>query len=476
MESLEELLEPSTLAQAQSPLLKEPPALREAHFEVPLLSSMPEAGISSQKPVSDKNPGPGRPGRRQTSTASTMAQSHSLNPRRAPLLIPRPPSFPCPSLDKFEVNALQDTVSVRLSSKHIFTPLLPISQLASMVEMFLEDFNSTFPIFHAGSLRVLCRYKVPEPGNDSMNSAWWACMNAIVAIVTQSRATDSAFRKVSEHSWSFFKNAFSAFEDIIVMEPSILAIQATITMASFLERSTDLSTTILLTSMAMRMIQLMGLHKEDSNNRLSRVEAEQRRRVVWTAFLFDTTICAKARQPPTLDVSCIQLNLPDEISIDDHGSLNDPGAVPYAKIFRLRIQLAIIYSQLHKYVLNETMESVHGHFIEDEILALYKDLVAWQRSIPITIRPNCDIHPKPSTQGRSILLLHLAYYECVGLMQTATDLYNSRQIEATRRRKEPFSSPTDFQPLYYTYNLADAARATLGLVGCMDSASFVDVW
>lgn len=455
MVNLEGLLRPYTLVEARSPLPKEPLGQREFPLEITLSSCMPEADISGQTPVPDTDTITGQLGHHQTSTASIVARAYPLDPKNIPQPPGPPPSFLGAGLTGHEVNALRDAVSDRRASRYIFAPMLPISELARMIETFLEDFNSTFPIFHAQSLMILCHRKVQEP-SDSVDPAWWACMNAIIAIVTQSKATNSAFRKVSEFSWSFFKNAFSVFEEIIAMEPSILAVQAILTMASFLNRTTDLKTAILLTSTVVRMIQIMGLHKEEPNTKLSLVEAEQRRRVVWAAFLLDTTLSVKAGQPLALDVTCIRLSLPDENSIDDIGSLDAHDVVANAKIFRLRIQLAIIYSKVHKHLLN-------GPFTQDECLDLWKDLVAWEGSVPITIRPDCNLHLKPSTQDQPVLLLHLAYYDCISLLHTATDLYNSQLI-------------TQFPQVYFTHSRAKVARASLGMIACMDLAPFVDIW
>ncbi|PVH68335.1 hypothetical protein DL98DRAFT_219936 [Cadophora sp. DSE1049] len=468
IENLETLLRPSTLEQARLPQPEGPPGHGDIFFGTPLPSWMPESEANDQTTVGDKDTITARLGRHQTSTASKIAQSHPLDPKNTPLPPDPPPNFLGPSITEYEFNALRHTVSDRLPGRYMFAPMVPISELARMIEVFLEDFNSTFPIFHDRSLMLLCHRKSQEPST-SVDPAWWACINAIIAMVTQSRATNSAFRKVSEISWGYFKNAFSVFEEIIAMEPSILAVQAILTMASFLNRTTDLKTAILLTSTMMRTIQLMELHEEDSSTKPSLVEAEQRRRVVWAAFLLDTTLSVKAGQPLTLDVAGIRLRLPDENSIEDIGSLNTPDVVKHAKIFGLRVRLAIVYSKAHKLLLN-------GHFVQDECLDLWKDLEAWEGSVPKTIRPECDLHPKPSTQDQSVLLLHLAYYECISLMHTVTDLYDTRPTGVTRLLEQPAPLSTDFPLLCFTHSRAKVARATLGMIACMDLAPFVDVW
>jgi hypothetical protein len=209
------------------------------------------------------------------------------------------------------------------------------------------------------------------------------------------------------------------------------------------------------------MIQIMGLNK-DSPNELGFAEAQQRRCVVWAAFLLDATLSIKARQPLALQPSEIRLELPDSNLINNIEDLDELDVVKPMKIFVVRVQLAIIHSKVHK-VLHK------GHFMQDECLALWVELEAWEGRVLITVHTESNIHRKTTVQEPSLSLLHLEYYDCMSLLCKLTNGHVGGLLT------QPESS-SSFPPLYFAYSPVKLAQATLSIISSMHEAVFVDVW
>ncbi|KAF1815601.1 hypothetical protein P152DRAFT_455310 [Eremomyces bilateralis CBS 781.70] len=225
----------------------------------------------------------------------------------------------------------------------------------------------------------------------------------------------------------------------------------------------------------MRMIQLLGFHKESPDLELSPAEAEQRRRIFWTAFLLDTTSSIKAKQHPALELDNIQVHLPDENLLRGVRDLNSTHAVDNIKIFKLRVQLAIIESRVHRHLLNRTYDRVQGMSTINEISQLRDELTAWRDAVPPAVRPEYHLHPNPASLSSSVTALHLAYYDCVGMIRAAAELYNSEEIRISNIAQH-LPSPAMDRLGFFTDNCARAARATLAMTPCLETLPLVEIW
>lgn len=460
VESLEALLKPKMLDPASPAFQRIRPG--QGGFNSGVFSSTltPETETNSQTTVPSKSTRTGERDFLQSSTGSKIAQTDPTHYNNVILQSRPPQNLINQSVTEHDFNALREAISNWRPERYNFAPKLPTSELIIMIQIYLEDFNATFPIYDSQSLMALCHRKCQVAG-DLEDPAWWACINTIIAMVTQARATASAFQKVSEISWGYFKNAFSVFGEIMAMEPSLLAVQAVLLMACFLSRSSDLKTATLLTSTVMRMIQIIGLNKQSSSE-LGLAEAEQRRCVVWVAFLLDTTLSIKARQPLALELSEIQLKLPGNDLINNTEDHDELDVVNPRKIFVARVQLAIIYSKAHKLLRK-------GCFTQDECLALWMELEAWEGRVLITVQLESNAHRNITIQETSLSLLHLAYYDCMGL------LYRLTNGQVVRLQVQSASSD-GFPPLYFAGSPAKVAQASLRISSLMHEAVFVDIW
>jgi hypothetical protein len=321
---------------------------------------------------------------------------------------------------------------------------------------------------------AMCQDRFPEDGN-SADPAWWACLNTVIAIAIQLKAINSAFRKVSEFSWGFFKNAFSVFEELASTDPSILAIQATLAMATFMSGTTDLRTTVLLTSTAIRMIQIIGLHRENADDKLSALEAEQRRRIFWIAYLLDTSSSINSGLPPAL-AEDFEVSLPSEDSPDGLGNLNVSKAIGIVNIFRLRIQLVIIESKVHKRLFGMDGARIAGQYVQNQVPEFYYELKDWKEKVPIEIQPNYNPQAVVGINNLPVLMLHFAFYNCVGMIHRAAELHGYQKTRNNTTLEQAAASASDYRLVSSSELCAEAARATLRLLRYMESVPFVDLW
>ena len=315
--------------------------------------------------------------------------------------------FPVMHLTANHVKARRDTILDGPSGRPLFIPMFPKNEVLPLVEVFLDEVNITFPLFHKQTLLAMCQDRLPVDGN-SQDAAWWACLNTIIAISIRLKSTNNAFRRVSDFSWSFFKNAFAVYQEITANEPSILSVQAILAMAIFTTTSTDTRTTALLASTAIGMIQIIGLHRED--NKLSIIQAEQCRRVFWIAYCLDKTTSINSGLPSTLDNENFEVSLPSEASPDGLGNLNVSKETGQVNIFRLRIQLVIIGSKAEKCLSSASSKTNLDHDHHSQALELEYELEVWKENVPLEIRPGHNVKTATLTDNFTVLMLHFEFH------------------------------------------------------------------
>lgn len=350
-----------------------------------------------------------------------------------------------------EVVELSETLSRRPLHKPKLISILPKSEITTLAEFYLDEINPIYPLFHRSFLLAIIQHRYSN-GGEIHDPAWWACLNSIIALSVQSKRVSSAHRHDSQQSWTFFKNAFSVFEELTTGEPSLLVVRALLTMAIFLSGSADRKTMLLLVSTAVRMIHILGLHREDPNAR-SRIDAEQRRRLFWVAYMLDRHTSIDLGLPFTLDDGSFQVNLPSDDVIDGLLDLTASNAKKNVNTFRLRVQLAIIESQAFDRLFGMNVTKSQEGQVDSPIAELLSELVNWIGDVPVDIRPVFEAKTPASACRMEVLLLHLRFYNCEGMMLRAKGPHVSQQPAMIK-----------------------TARATLLLVKNVEGLAFAHLW
>ncbi|KAL5331330.1 hypothetical protein ACEPPN_000860 [Leptodophora sp. 'Broadleaf-Isolate-01'] len=382
--------------------------------------------------------------------------------------------FPVFNLAENRLKDLRGTMTDGAFSGQDFIPMFPKAEILPLVEEYFDEVNALFPLFQKQSFMDMCQNKFPVD-SESEGPAWWACLNTVIAMGIRLKATNRGFRKVSEVSWGFFKNAFSVYQQLIATESGVLSVQAVLAMAIFSSGTTDTKMTAVLSSTASRMIYMMGLHQENPENNFDPAEADERRRVFWIAYLIDRGISINSGLPFTIENGSFEVAFPREI-LPGFENLPLSNETEDTTVFRLRIQLAIIESKLQKYLSSRSSLRFAGQISLDQILQVHHELDTWKRNVSVEIQPTYDTDAVAGTGNLSVLMLHLAFYHCVGTVHRAI----LHQISLMRHNLSPLEAPTSLllqsQLVSSTTICAQVARATLRLVQHMAYLPFADLW
>jgi hypothetical protein len=108
--------------------------------------------------------------------------------------------------------------------KH-FCPLPPKDEITSLVNDYLQQFNSLVPIFQPSSLLSLCE-------DDNLQGIFnspgrWASLNVALAMGYMLRIENNSPVQIdSQKGWLFMKNALGVLNDLCFGFPDLWAVQA----------------------------------------------------------------------------------------------------------------------------------------------------------------------------------------------------------------------------------------------------------
>ncbi|KAE8372285.1 hypothetical protein BDV26DRAFT_297999 [Aspergillus bertholletiae] len=295
----------------------------------------------------------------------------------------------------------------------IFIQLPPKHQAQSMFEVAFNEINYILPLFNAHILSDLLEEHYADPtASPGKNPARWAMLNAAIAVAIQSRAALDSQTKMIELSWSFFKNAFTMYSAIAFRGADVLALEALLAMAIFMQGSSDMWTTSALISTAVRLSLTLGLHQKSYYSLLNSATATRSMRVFWITYILDKDMSASTGLPSLYDDSVTSLGYSDLTAISP-SSFDTDVELPSA-LLRARVELAMIIHRLEVRLYHGTARSQNTWQLLEEVVELDGRLESWKKKLPSNFHPNhINWSAAPAASVESILILYFAYYQAL---------------------------------------------------------------
>ena len=96
------------------------------------------------------------------------------------------------------------------------------------------------------------------------NPARWALINAMLARATRLKIASGSESAILSISHALYQNATAVMPDLILVEPSLVIVQALLGMAIFAVEVADTQAFIMLTTNTLRQLQLLEMKLRDS--------------------------------------------------------------------------------------------------------------------------------------------------------------------------------------------------------------------
>lgn len=295
--------------------------------------------------------------------------------------------------------------------KRVSRPLPSWTEAFSLVSEFFNYEHQAFPCFHPPTFMTLLGQQYS--GTPSDNPAWWASLNAVLAI-SQRRRLESGRCDTStsgdELVWGYAANALGTMLDILMRNTQLISVQALLCTAWFFLGTPNPQPSFMLTGSAVRLAHSIGLHKSDHGSSLGAIEQEMRTKVFWIALSLDRELCLRTGRPPAHDLHHFHVDLPPD-SVHDDSEVMTTSDGTKLRLARFQAQLCVIQDHIYD-ELYSSRSSNETTRITGSGVRLTSQLEEWCASVS-------GFHAHQSVPGgehHGLIRLYYSYYNCVVLV------------------------------------------------------------
>ncbi|KEF51074.1 uncharacterized protein A1O9_12856 [Exophiala aquamarina CBS 119918] len=280
---------------------------------------------------------------------------------------------------------------------------------------FEEDCDSTYGILHQPTFENLLRahFKGSGSSNAEPDPAWYAVRHVVYAagcriVDTRASAQAARYSLASSRSWKYFENALSVHTDLLYCHTSLMAVQALVMMAIFVEAIGCPSIDYMLCSSAMRLAISKGLHRQPPAAwNLSKVAVQTRSFLWWSIYCYDRLNASRAGRPLAIDDNDVTCQVPAEVPPSCRMNLaNIRAANEHAKISG-QINQRIATLKLRRSSLQD---------LNDTITDLSRQLNGWWDGLPSFIKDDLRSPSRilpPAVHFEQVVYHHYSYYSSI---------------------------------------------------------------
>jgi hypothetical protein len=344
--------------------------------------------------------------------------------------------------------------SVNLERK-VFVSLPPKEHILHFISNALQDMYEAQALFSTDYVLKLVNDQYSAgPSNCDANPTRWAILNALIATGIHWKADNKAIEELFPVSWSYFKNAFAIFPEIVMNGGRVDDCEAMIAMAFFMRGTADAHAFTALLSSAAHASHCLGLHSGDLKGSSDLIDLERRKRCFWTLYVL---ICNAS----------LSLNLPapsDEVSVElpSEGLITDDSSSTH--LLRYMSTLAQIQSRICRCSCPGSSLSKGSDKMIQALAELDTDLELWRTGLPTEVQPTGLIR----ADNLGIIQLQFAYYASTWKIYTAIGKLYNVPLTLVKRERPNLHLGALTPP--------QSAQATISLFQALSSQPLASLW
>ncbi|KAL6407493.1 fungal specific transcription factor domain-containing protein [Ilyonectria robusta] len=397
---------------------------------------------------------------------ATAAHELQTSPRERPIL----------KLSEF---AIQTNVEYQWMQSHadrssfqrrVFAGLPLQQQTEQLIHPVLEELQVYGALLSAESLQSLLSQQYAAGFDCATDCSRWAIVNAVFANAFMCRATNESLAQSAPIAWSYFKNSFSVFPELIIQEPNPSACEAFLYMAMFMLCTADIQTASQLTAAAVRQICNLGMHRKSYYLSVEPLTADRHKRVFWMAYILDIDLMHKCGLHSAFGTSRQTVDLPEDSL---RGSLENIGHKSPG-LLRRRAELAVIQARVHELQQSERLIPFNNQEFLEVVTATKQELQEWKSSLSEYMQPMCRVSGEPL--DISLALLHYSYLSCLVKVHMVLARSNARESSASAQLFALGRNNIEFTMPFSLAMCATASRGILSVTQSLPPLSFFHLW
>jgi len=181
-----------------------------------------------------------------------------------------------------------------------------------LIDGFFDKINRFFPLFRYETFmkNVNKMYENPSAMGDR---GWLVCFNNVLLFSLYGMGTNKKEDIQLALVEKYFFNSWAAFDDVsILLTPSLINVQALLTLAIVAQEISKPGLCWMLLSQACRLAQAIGLHRQPHPSQItSDDEAQERKLVFWTLYIMDKALSLTFGRSTCLPDFDVDVDLPE---------------------------------------------------------------------------------------------------------------------------------------------------------------------
>lgn len=182
------------------------------------------------------------------------------------------------------------------------------------------------------------------------NPAWWASLNAVLAIAQRRRAEIMQSSEAENIAWEYAANALNSCLDVLMRSTQLLSVQAILSVAWFFMGTPNPQPSFMLIGCAVRLAHSIGIHSNNYDTASNVIDVYMKKRVFWIAACLDREVCLRTGRPPCHDLEASFVDAP--AGSPDETEIVTTAAGLQVNLFKAQSQLATIQSSIHHELLS----------------------------------------------------------------------------------------------------------------------------
>ncbi|TEA19118.1 Fusaridione A cluster transcription factor fsdR [Colletotrichum sidae] len=271
---------------------------------------------------------------------------------------------------------LTDQESVALSGPSTKT-LPPLRIVLPIVDDYFTTSNQVLPLFDRERFMKMLRGWYTYPAHRKPDA--WAAVNIVLALAQRHSYASTA--EGTQNMQKYINNVQSVLNELIVGEPELLVLQIVLGLVIVFHGASDPAPASILVATAIRLVHGLKLHMKLPGEEFEPVEAMQRDRVFWIAYILDRDCAMRMSHPPIHQDADIDVDLP-AVSPNDKAGLIFGYSGQVFNYFRTRVQLAYIQGKMYAMLISVRAMRLPERERTQNMLRVRQMLENWENSIP----------------------------------------------------------------------------------------------
>ncbi|TVY32331.1 putative transcriptional regulatory protein [Lachnellula occidentalis] len=285
--------------------------------------------------------------------------------------------------------------------------LLAKEDTDTFVEAFFDHVHPNYLLFHQPTFRSQYELMWNQPHTLMRDTepGWICCLFMMLVFGAQALEDENTFqsKQIQHHYLDLVQSRMHQ----LISATTLINVQALLLLQLYQHHCTERNSAFMLLGCASRMAMALGMHREGTSTGFNDLEKEVRKRVWWTAYVFEQYQCAILGRPCAIEEAEVNVSFPNEIMLDGGESV-PPGYME--NLVRLVKLLSEIRRKL--YAISSGLD--RGDSKAQMAIQFLLDLDTWHNSLPQQLRLE-SLSPLPKHR-RAVILLHVQLHHAQSLV------------------------------------------------------------